>query len=364
MTNELLLLSTVLVSSSLGATLREGDVFWKGESSEECVAPGEPVPPPEECLQISYEVDCSHYAANPEGLDGFPVDVRVYNQLGTGPTVVLLTGEGGTQWYLDSFEFAQELRDQLIARPLDAVVVDVKWDRGFGAATGWYGAEPYETAGVHETSCRPATLFRYLHDNLGNAEASFCPTGNSGGAGQVMNSLAMYDGHEYMDVVVPTSGPEQAGVSEGCLGTGDPEAVYNTLERERRIDEALGFHVNSGETGPGPCEMDLASWQKPFARMGTASARYNFQYETTRVRFLTGETEGPLVLAQVEILKAEYLQPGIVTDMTHEVVEGAGHKMADTLEGKEAILTVLGSECLPEAGPAPSRAPRRASSSR
>src|SRR5262249_61011639 len=72
---------------------------------------------------------------------------------------------------------------------------------------------------VKDAASRPATFFKYVHDNIYLASApqgGMCTVAHSAGATAVAYTLAWYDGGSYLDKASLMAGPVTGDISAGC----------------------------------------------------------------------------------------------------------------------------------------------------
>jgi hypothetical protein len=128
-------------------------------------------------------------------------------------TIVLHSGLGGTSF------FNAGGRDDLLDGYLAAGyrLVDVKW-AGTPALGGWWNVMSGGPQSAKAGACRPATLFKWVFDNVhGSArDKAFCGQGHSGGSAAMSYALAWYGLGDYFDYVMLTQGPPLGRMDCGC----------------------------------------------------------------------------------------------------------------------------------------------------
>jgi hypothetical protein len=157
------------------------------------------------CYDLS--VTCPNAAA----LD---VSVRVTEPTGTAKgTIVLHSGLGGTSF------FNAGGNDDLLYGYLAAGyrLVDVKW-AGAAPLGGWWNVMSGGPQSAKAGACRPATLFKWVFDNVhgGARDNAFCGQGHSGGSAAMSYSLAWYGLGDFFDYVMLTQGPPLGRMDCGC----------------------------------------------------------------------------------------------------------------------------------------------------
>jgi hypothetical protein len=92
-------------------------------------------------------------------------------------------------------------------------VVELEWAKSWEIATS-SGSENIKMA-----ACRPATLLRYVYDNIhggASGEGAMCAHGNSAGSAAMAYALTWYGASSFLDKVVLTSGPVLGDIEAGC----------------------------------------------------------------------------------------------------------------------------------------------------
>jgi len=278
---------------------------------------------------VAFSVACPGLSTDAVG----ELDVRPAAQ--PRGVVVLFTGSNGGRWWAD--EGRGDL-DYLAGLGRDGLItVQVRWKRG-----SWLDAAPGEEAGTAAVACRPATVIRWVHDEvyapLGLTPApltcGFCVTGNSGGASQVTYPLAYYGLEAILDVVVATAGPPHAALAAGCLRRPGEEALwYDENTANGRIDDSFGF-----APGTGPCARRDASYVDRWRAESIDTGGNDYYYPDTLVQFFFGTRDetGAVPHGQTYV---DALRTAGSPHVATEVLEGVPHSLnADALTRVRAVL--------------------------
>src|SRR5262245_33999299 len=159
---------------------------------------------------------CTRVTVSCPGLAEADATVAVAEPAGVPiSTVILHNGSGGTTVFDNGFPAALLARGVRVVQPV--------W------VTDW----PVP-AGGKVSSCRPATLFRWVFDNVheGDRFRGFCALGHSGGSAAIAYSLSFYGLGDVIDFALLNSGPPMARVDYGCepdLYTGGPRYVCPSI---------------------------------------------------------------------------------------------------------------------------------------
>src|SRR5437773_10607593 len=124
--------------------------------------------------------------------------------------LVFFSGSDGTDWWSYGAGAAGATFTRI--RAAGYWLVQVEW------RDSWLVSAPGEDAGSAHLACRPATVVKWVHDNLyvplglspAPEQCGFCVTGNSGGSSQAAYALAFYGMDSIVDALIPTSGPGHA----------------------------------------------------------------------------------------------------------------------------------------------------------
>ena len=174
------------------------------------------------------------------------------------------------------------------------MVIDVPWK------DSWLRAAPGEEVGPARLACRPATVVKWVHDNvysrlgaqpLAVGRCGFCIAGDSGGASQVAYPLSHYGLSNIVNAAIMVSGPVHTGLAPGCLQDPGQRGLWYTGRSGPVIDESYGFLDQNG-----PCVRHDASFTKQWDAAGLDTSGSNYDYPNTRVIFIFGgqdQSPGP-----------------------------------------------------------------------
>ncbi len=249
--------------------------------------------------------------------------------------ILLTSGGEGFGFYGD--EAAEAPRILADMRAAGFTTVELRW------IDSWLqGSSPAE--GQALLACRPATVARWVHDNLyalGTGTA-FCATGNSGGAAQIMYSMTHYGLESLYSLVVPTGGPPMSRIDWGCLpGTGpDPDAEYEPSGAET-IDLGYGF-----PKGAGPCSLQDSSYVTIFQEASEAFGLHDYFFPNTLVWLVLGDQDLKVAPAQAAILLDRLIQEQSPL-IQQSVAPNTPHNVPSTVEGADLIRDILLGDCVP-----------------
>jgi hypothetical protein len=200
-------------------------------------------------------------------------------------TVIHLIGGGG-----EGYETAGV--DQYSANNLLQVFVD--W------ATDW---ELTKSVGIKAAACRPATIMKWIFDNVhtGGHTAPFCGQGHSGGSGQLGYALAQYGMGDYFDYVNELSGPPFARIDLGCDGDAPQTASVCGVDDPTHLPpslmdpwERIAQPLTCGAQGVPAAELER--WKNDSITIGGV-----YNYPNTEVQFFdcTYKATGVTAMAQI-----------------------------------------------------------------
>lgn len=310
-------------------------------------------------------------------------DLRIVNRSAASPnyrgTILLLTGGNGSLYWGDSFGSpAQKVLTDL--RNAGFRTVEIRWQKTVYPG-GWLETDPGRTDGQVGLACRPATLFRYAHNNLyfsndgvtppPNAQAAFCGTGNSGGASALGYALSHYGQSALFDDAVMTSGPVFSRVDWGCVPTHpdpNPLNLNDLYEFPAQGKETIDRGYGVIPPAVGSCALEQSSPNYlPSNQVGLAGDQFCFP--NTAVAVLVGRDDtvancalgpsppqGPNCTNapnQAKLYHQE-LAAHCQSPLSLATVVSAppfnspviGHSLPDTPEGARAVRDLLLAQCV------------------
>jgi len=209
---------------------------------------------PATCLSgVTQGASCRSINVSCPGLSDLTATVsEAFPKVTAKGTIILLSGSGGTTFFNSGF--ASKYR-------IDGFrVVQIAW------TTDW---EDTNGIGLKSASCRGATVFKYIFDNvqLGDRTTGFCAQGTSGGGGAIAYSLAQYGLADYFDYVVIAAGPGVARLDYGCdkaLYTGPPLNLCSQLTNAPYAftngGKVNGWENTTSCAAKNPLQSDIDKW--------------------------------------------------------------------------------------------------------
>jgi hypothetical protein len=215
-------------------------------------------------------------------------------------------------------------------------VVAVSW------AEDWLHSAVGEDAGVAQLACRPATIIKWIHDNLYKpmgitvdkvGKCGFCVTGNSGGSTQTAYAIGYYGLDTILNAVIPTAGPPHASMTKACLRT-EPGYQYTT-NSFTHVDGAYGF-----PGGGGPCEQMDESFIPRWDADSIAVGAPDYAHPTTRIHLMVGDQDSPTIINMNEDYYDRLVAAGTPL-VKRDVLQGVPHQVHRALIGAAAIRASL-----------------------
>lgn len=256
----------------------------------------------------------------------------------SGPrgVVLLSSGGGGTGWWSGNgalpADFIASLRADGFA------VVQLRW------VDPWLRSASGEDAGSAHLACRPATIFKWVHDNvyvpLGVDDpyrigrCGFCISGNSGGATQSSYPLSHYGLETLLDAVVPTTGPPHAAQAKGCLRNPGQEPYWYAASSSSTIDSSYGF------TSSGPCTLHDPSWVPRWDEESVDTEGSDYFHDRTRVHIILGGMDASSAVAHAQDY-ADRLEAEGTPYFTNELVPSMPHGIQGSADGLAALGAAL-----------------------
>jgi hypothetical protein len=247
-------------------------------------------------------------------------------------TVLYTVGGGGNQLYEDQFVYGNVAINNIVAANFTAVQTN------FGSNTGWLDGP----GGPLLLSCRWATVAQWVHDNVRASNTAFCATGNSGGAGVIAYALARFGEDSIFSYVLPTSGPPFTRIDFGCrcsqqtLQTTNCAGIQGTCygtDANMFLDPAYG-NTNCSNSSATPL---TSQWQADSILSSDGKSQLSYK---TPVHFIFGAQD----MGSGSAL-AVLWENAITSSHTVECIADGPHKIADVMDGAQAIATDLINNC-------------------
>lgn len=248
-------------------------------------------------------------------------------------TVVFTKGGAGREFWEEFGAYAQGVMDRLNDQGYRTV--QHRWTNGWSAGTDL-------SEGLHNLSCRGATLFDYLHREISENRA-FCGTGNSGGSSLHAYALSHHGLHAIFELVIPTSGPTASSIEYGCLG-GD-EAWQADLEFPANSKEAIDGSRGYTDNEVGTCEAADETDRAAFRDMDLVQFGGDFEYfyPGTKVHIITGAWDDWNAPEAAALYYDRLLDAG--TDVSMVELEHVGHAVPRFLDGVKEIYREILESC-------------------
>lgn len=280
-------------------------------------------------------------------------------------TVLFASGwTGSYPWAYSEVDFKQVEQAQVI--PSEATlgsnraIIDTLRTAGFRTvqivwARNWFEAERGHAEGMANLACKPATVTRWVYDNLHDDRptTAFCATGHSNGASQFAYGLTFYGVADLLDYVVLESGPNWSRIDAACIkdddgeddggdGGDDLDDLYAEDGERRTIDWGFGF----ASDGSGPCARSRTAYRSQFQAASVAYGLHTYKYPHTKILFLFGEEDETTTRAQGEVFYDTLKDSGSPWIERLEI-DDADHFVTDSPEGAAAMQNALLNDCLP-----------------
>jgi hypothetical protein len=245
------------------------------------------------------------------------------------------TGGPGNRLYEEESDRAAQLLKEM--QQAGFRTVQLQWFEG------WLYSDPGQREGNKRLGCRPATVARWVYENLhtDKASAGYCTLGNSGGASQVSYMLANYGLEDILSLVIPSGGPPMGRLDRSCLVEGpEDEALALRGKATRIIDGAFGFPFD----GSGPCSQQDKSFRAQLQEASVAFGDGDYFYAKTMVWFLFGEVDDTNATGMGMTYYKRLKDAGSPL-VRMDTLPNVGHGIKDSPSGAAKILSILIDEC-------------------
>jgi hypothetical protein len=252
-------------------------------------------------------------------------------------TILFATGFTGTYFWETLSALAPGVLSDLQAAGFRTV--QLAWN------VNWFLAAQGRVEGQGRLACRPASVARWVYDNLHahSPDTAFCAVGHSNGASQVAYMIAQYGLSSILSAVELDGGPNWARIDEACLRD-DPayQALWFALSNRQNADWAFGFPND----GSGPCARQDPSFRAAFQEASLAFGSWQYVYPRTMVQFLFGDQDtGPA--ATHGMFFYDWISQAGSPLVRMDVVANSGHTTVATVQGANMIRDTLLNECSP-----------------
>jgi hypothetical protein len=248
--------------------------------------------------------------------------------------VMFFSGDTGTTWWSGTSPEVPAFFQSLLDSGFE--LVQIQW-----LDNGWLLSLPGVQSGEELLASRPATVIKWVHDNMYGplglhpsvGQCGFCVTGNSAGAAQITYAISSYGIDNIVDAAIPTSGPPMAAISKGCLQ--EPGYAYDP-GKAGLIDESYGF---SG-TDVGPCMAHDPSFTDTWIANSVETGGIKYNYPTTRVQIIIGGEDNVIISNHAR----DYFQVLVQAQqpmLTWRVVPLMAHEITESVDGLSALYTAL-----------------------
>lgn len=250
--------------------------------------------------------------------------------------VAFFDGGTGQSWWGNRSSLAARFQERL-RRGARFKVVQVRW------VSPWLASAPREDSGSAHLACRPATVIRWIHDNMyaeregaaGAGVCGFCITGTSGGASGVSYALSFFGLDQILDAMTPTSGPPHAAQAKGCQ-PGFPAYAYGP--NAALVDASYGFV--DPRHHPGPCAQRDPAWIPRWQEESVETGGNDYSHPSTRIEFVIGSrdpTGAPFHATDYR----DRLEADPANGVTWTLVAGMPHDIQLSKDGLAALEAAL-----------------------
>ncbi len=229
-------------------------------------------------------------------------------------------------------QIIQDLRDDGFR------TVQVDW------ADNWFKAESGVEEGMVDLACRPASLIRWVYNNLHGSrpDQPFCADGHSNGASQLAYSLTRYGMAKYLDLAVFESGPNWTYLDQSCIQD-DPayQDIWTPQDGRQNLDLSYGYPAN----GSGPCGQKLKRYRTTFQNDSVGYGNGQFFYPRTMMAFLFGDLDATPTTRNSGRRFSDLLVANSNPYWSRQDLPNTAHSIGASPEGLIALGTTLSAEC-------------------
>ncbi len=245
-------------------------------------------------------------------------------------TIAMYTGGMGTFFYSDS-EQGNAIIEESLKKGYR--VIQIKWNEG------WFKGSKEKREGFRTLAVHPASITRYIFDNLIETDKPFILFGSSGGAAQIAYMLSFYGIDNIADKAIVFAGFWMGRLDIGCFDINPLNSQLHYSKRARTaIDQSFGFNSDV----KGPCELGDTSYYDIY-KNSSISHGGKYYYPNTIVHLIYGGNDQVGALNQGLTYYEQLLSAG--SPFVHmQVIEGVGHGILRDSLGFETIRKILFTE--------------------
>jgi hypothetical protein len=309
-------------------------------------------PTPQGTIEVLGECDadgglagtaCTQVSVRCPGVADLGASIRITRPSGPARATLLVgSGGSGTAFLEETPQAASLLRELVDA---GVVVVSRKWD-----VPGWFAGDK----GMVASSCRYATLLRWVSETARAPDAPYCALGLSGGSYEVGYALARWDGADRLDGALLFAGPAVTRLDTVCPSVAtaqwtdtDCPALAEKYGYTPSCGTAItctsppngsGAVVDSAWSPAHPCTDAADPNTSVLANDGIVSAASVLDYPRTKVRFVLGDLDcGVHVLLYYD---------RITSDRGLSLASNTPHDLFSTIDGVTKMRAALREACV------------------
>lgn len=275
------------------------------------------------CNTCFHFTTSSNLVAEPQG-GIIKIDESVGDEKGT---VVMYSGGLGN-WYFSDFDFGARLNSELTLAGYR--VIQVRYD------SGWFIGSTGNFEGFKKLAVHPATVTKYIYDELTDHQKPFVLFGGSGGAAQIAYILSFYGIDTITSSAVIFGGFWMGRLDIGCFDKDTLNYYMHYSDRAKSyIDLSFGFGMET----KGPCELCDTTYLDLY-KENSVSYGGNYFYPNSQVYLIYGGNDGVGALNQgltYYYKLAESKSPKVQM----QVIDGASHGILGDSIGYSVLRNIL-----------------------
>ena len=252
-------------------------------------------------------------------------------------TIIFFSGYTGESFWEGRSMEAQRIIQEL--RTAGFRTVQLQW------ANNWWNGAKKMSEGHARLACRPATVTRWVFDNLHSMDTAFCAEGWSDGASALSYTLVQYNLSGLLSSVIFESGPNWTRLDHGCI---QDDPAYSSLfygrNHRKTIDMAFGYPENPQPGEGGPCFNMDASFRGEFMQASILNDRYTYSFPHTHISFMFGDQDQTLTKAHGYYFYTALTQAG-TPKLYYTEVSGSSHDIVLLPSGADALRDELINHC-------------------
>ncbi len=274
----------------------------------------------DKCLQFTTR---SKLIAEPQG-GIIKIDEPIGDWLGT---VVMYSGGLGN-WYVSGSDLGAKFISEI--RKAGLRVIQIKWDKG------WFIGSKGKYEGFKKLAVHPATITKYIFNELTDKSKPFVLFGGSGGAAQIAYMLSFYGMDKITSSAIIFGGFWMGRLDIGCF---DKDSLNYYMHYSDPAKTAIDLSFGFDSKTKGPCKLCDTTYTNLY-KNSSISYGGNYYYPKTKVYLIYGGNDKVGALNQ-GLTYYDELTTAKSPFVHMQVIDGAPHPILNDTTGYKVLKNLI-----------------------